>query len=248
MSAPLSLRWTWLFLDTPRAEAGAAWAFWSTVTGWPVVDRRGGSGEFATLAPASGDAWVKLQAVDDGPGGVHLDLDVEDVHAAARTAEALGAVRVGAIGDTVVVLRSPGGFTFCLTTWHGARDVVRGGDELVDQVCLDIPSSVHGTETAFWRDLTGWAERGFDDEPELTALRRAPHVPLRLLLQRLGEPDGPVRAHVDLACADRSVSVGRHVAAGATVVELHDGWTVMSDPVGRPYCLTGRSPSAPAGE
>ena len=102
-----AVRWVWLFLDTPVADAERSWAFWSEVTGQEVVDRRGERDEFATLAPPQGDPWLKLQAVGSGRGGVHLDLDVEDVHLAAARAEALGATRVGAIGDTVVVLRSP---------------------------------------------------------------------------------------------------------------------------------------------
>jgi hypothetical protein len=56
-----------------------------------------------------------------------------------------------------------------------------------------------------------------------------------------------VRAHADLACADRAASVARHLATGARVVEVRDGWTVMTDPVGRVYCLTDRRPTAPPG-
>ncbi len=51
----------------------------------------------------------------------------------------------------------------------------------------------------------------------------------------------------DLACADREASVGRHLAAGARVVQVREGWTVMADPVGRVYCLTDRDPTAPPG-
>ena len=32
----IDVRWTWPFLDTPRADAGRSWAFWSEVTGWPL--------------------------------------------------------------------------------------------------------------------------------------------------------------------------------------------------------------------
>ena len=117
----IDIRWAWVFLDTPRRDAPRSWAFWSAVTGWPLSATRGDSDEFATLLPARGDAWLKVQAVDDGPGGIHLDLDVDDVAAAANEAERLGARRIGAIGEAVVVLRSPGGLTFCLTTWHGRR-------------------------------------------------------------------------------------------------------------------------------
>jgi predicted enzyme related to lactoylglutathione lyase len=237
----------WLFLDTPRADAARSWAFWSEVTGWQLSTTRGERDEFATLVPAGGDPWLKVQAVADGAGGIHLDLDVDDVAAAAARAERLGAERIGRLGDEVVVLSSPGGLTFCLTPWHGDSLPLReGAAELVDQVCLDCPVDVHDAEVAFWTALTGWAWADVE-EPELTVLRRPAGIAFRLLFQLLGEPTGPVRAHADLACADRQASVARHRAAGASVVEVRDGWTVMSDPVGRVYCLTDRSPTAPAG-
>lgn len=240
-----AVRWAWVFLDTPREDAERSWAFWSDVTGCPVVDRRGERGEFATLSPSRGAPWVKLQAVDEGPGGVHVDLDVGDVHAAASRAEALGAVRVGAIGDTVVVLRSPGGFVHCLTTWAGTSGADRSGStSVLDQVCLDVPRSAWDAEVRYWAALTGWAARA-SDEPGFTSLVRPPELPVRVLLQRLEDDDGPVRGHVDLACADRAADVGRHEAAGASVVTKRHFWTVMRDPVGRVYCLTDRSPQPP---
>ena len=241
------VRWVWLFLDTPRADAQRSWRFWSEVTGWSLSPTRGEQDEFATLGPPRGDPWLKLQAVVDGPGGIHLDLDVEDVHAAAARAQRLGASRTGTIGDAVVVLRSPGGLAFCLTTWHGEADQVReGAPDLVDQVCLDCPADAHDAEAAFWSALTGWQPAPCD-EPELSFLRRPAGIPLRFLVQRLGEPTGPVRAHADVACVDRAATLGRHLAAGASVVRVHEQWTVMSDPVGRVYCLTDRSPTRPPG-
>ncbi len=243
----IDVRWAWVFLDTPRRDAPRSWAFWSGVTGWPLSATRGERDEFATLLPARGDAWLKVQAVDDGPGGIHLDLDVDDVDAAASEAERLGARRIGTIGEAVVILRSPGGLTFCLTTWHGAAEQVRdGATELLDQVSLDCPDDVHDAEVSFWTALTGWAWADVD-EPELSVLRRPAGIPFRLLFQRLGEPTGAVRAHADLACADRASSLTGHLAAGARVVEVCSGWTVMADPVGRVYCLTDRQPGAPPG-
>ena len=240
------IRWAWLFLDTPRAEVERSWTFWAEVTGWSLSPTRGEQDEYATLLPPRGDSWLKLQAVDEGPGGIHLDLDTDDVASAAERAEGLGATRTGSIGDSVVVLRSPGGFPFCLTTWHGDCEPVRDGAvELVDQVCLDCPQDVHEAEVAFWAALTGWVWSDVD-EAELSVLQRPAGMPFRLLFQRLGDPTGAVRAHADIACADREASLVRHLAAGARVVHVRQGWTVMSDPAGRVYCLTDRSPTASA--
>jgi hypothetical protein len=238
------IRWTWLFLDSPRTRADRSWAFWSTVTGWPLSPRRGEHDQFATLVPPRGDSWLKVQAVDDGPGGIHVDLDTEDVGGLAVRAERLGAARAHEVGDSVVVLRSPGGFTFCVRRWQGEAHQVRAGAaELVDQVCLDIPPDRHEREVAFWAALTGW-EWADLEEPELSFLRRPDGIPLRLLLQRLDDRTGPVRAHADLACVDRRATLSRHLAAGARVVAEREQWTVMADPVGRVYCLTDRSPTA----
>jgi hypothetical protein len=240
------VRRAWVFLDTPRAEADTSWRFWAHVTDSRLAPVRGADGEFSTLLPARGEPWVKLQAVGDG-GGIHLDLDVDDVHTAATRAEGLGAERVGAIGDTVVLMRSPGGFPFCLTTWHGQEGQVREGlASILDQVCIDVPRSRWESETAFWSALTGWGLRP-SEEPGFSFLVRPAHIPLRVLLQRLDDEEGPVRGHPDLACSDRAADVARHVAAGASVVEERSFWTVMRDPVGRAYCLTDRSPQPPPG-
>jgi Glyoxalase-like domain len=241
----IDVRWMWAFLDTPGADAGRSWEYWSEVTGWALSEPRGETGQFATLLPAEGDPWVKLQAIAEGAGGIHLDLDVEDARSAAEEATRLGAVEIGTLGEpeTVVILRSPAGLVFCLTTWHGDAEQVReGAPDLIDQVCIDLPASAHDRETEFWERLTGWRWRP-SDVPEFSYLQRPEGIPLRLLFQRLGEDVGPARAHLDLACVDRVVTQAAHVAAGATVVAERDFWTVLRDPVGRVYCLTDRTPN-----
>ena len=76
--------------------------------------------------------------------------------------------------------------------------------------------------------------------PELSSLVRPDGIPLRLLFQRLGERDGPARAHLDLAWVDREARRARHVAAGPEWSRVHD-LDRAADPVGRVYCLTDRS-------
>lgn len=241
----IDVRWVWLFLDGPATDAPDSWRFWSTATRWSLSSVRGGRGEFATLLPAEGDPWVKVQATGGGGQTVHLDLDVEDARAAAEVAKGLGAVEVATIGEpeSVVVLRSPGGLAFCLTTWRGAsRQVREGAADLIDQVCIDLPEDQHDAEIGFWAALTGW-EHAASDVPEFSYLRRPDGIPVRLLFQRLGEPTGPARAHVDIACVDRADVTRRHIAAGAEVVDVQSFWTVLRDPVGRIYCLTDRPPN-----
>ncbi len=240
MSPPIAVRWMWAFLDTPARDVERSWQHWAEVTRSSLSPRRGDRGEFATLLPAAGDPWIKVQAVAEGAGGIHLDLDVDDPQAAAALAVAHGASLVADYG--YVVLRSPGGFTFCLTRSHGESRQVRVGEpDLLDQVCLDVPSSAYAAETAFWSALTGW-EWVQSDVPEFSSVRRPAQMPLRILFQRLGEMAGDVRGHVDLACHDRPATEAACVARGARVVDRRSFWSVLRDPVGRVFCLTDRSP------
>jgi hypothetical protein len=237
----MSVRWVWLFLDLPEERYEEAEAFWREVARSDLSARRGQRGEFATLLPREGDPWLKVQRVG-GAGGVHLDLDVEEpLPEAAERAVGLGATVVGDLGD-VIICRSPGGFVFCLTRWSGTaqRQVRAGASSLVDQVCLDIPPQLYAAELAFWSRLTGWAVDDADVEDEFARLEWPEGLPVRFLLQRLDEGDGPVRGHVDLAAVDRAAEVARHVALGAHEEGPGDGWTVLRGPAGHRYCVTDR--------
>ena len=237
MSAPRPA-WIQVFLDIPATDVEPAVEFWSAVTGWSSSERRGEDGQFLTLLPAAGSAYVKVQAVD-GAAGIHLDLDSVDRPAAVARAAGLGATHAWTYQD-VEVMRSPGGFTFCHTLVEGTPALVRDGSTVLDQVCLDVPSAHWDEEVAFWAALTG-------REPQVGALptfvRLVEDGRLRLLLQRLDEPDGPVRAHLDLATAHRAADTDRHVALGAVVRGVHDFWTVLTAPGGQVYCLTDRDPA-----
>jgi hypothetical protein len=238
--------WISAFLDfAPDGfEEGAR--FWSSVTEYDVSPPRGDAAEFGTLLPGDGDAFLRVQRLSDGADRIHLDLHVPDPRAAADRAAGLGADVISDHG--YVVLRSPGGFTFCFvahaaatrprpTTWPG------GHSSLVDQLCLDIPASSYDRESEFWRDLTGWEERRSAVSTDFHSLLRPDGHPLRLLLQRLGEESGDVRAHLDWATTDRAAETARHEALGAAVQRTNSHWTVLTDPNGRAYCLTDRVPA-----
>ena len=229
--------WIQVFLDVPAADLEPAVAFWSAVTGWAPSPRRGEDGQFLTLVPAAGSSYVKVQAVD-GPAGLHLDLDSTDRAAAVARARDLGATHAWTYHD-VEVMRSPGGFIFCQTLVDGDPTLARDGATLLDQVCLDIPTEHWDAEVAFWAGLTG-REPQVGSLPEFVRLVEDDR--LRLLLQRLDEADGPVRAHPDLASADRAADTERHVALGATVRDVHPFWTVLTAPGEQVYCLTDRDP------
>jgi Glyoxalase-like domain len=242
----MTVRWVWTFLDLPEREFPSSVEFWRQVTRTSLSPWRGQYREFATLLPEEGDPWVKVQRVG-GPGGTHLDLDVDEPlpQAAARAAR-VGATIVGEYED-LVVCRSPGGFVFCLTPWappEGSLGQVRAGaPSLLDQVCLDIPEGGYAAEVRFWSELTGWAVEP-EHPDEFVRLAWPAGLPVRFLLQRLEEAAGAVRAHVDLAATDRGEEVARHVALGAAREGEGRGWTVMRDPAGQRYCVTDRDPQA----
>jgi len=236
--------WVTAFLDLAPESHAAGLAFWRDVSGWEVSPARGDHGEFVTLVPPDGDAHVRVQRLGSGPSRMHLDLHVAEPRAAADRAVSLGAVEVADLGH--VVLRSPGGFPFCFVGHPASRpapaSVWPGGHRtLVDQACLDIPADGFDGELHFWLEVTG-REPVPSIRPEFQRLRRPAGQGLELLVQRLGDAAGEVRAHLDLGCSDRGAETERHLALGATHVESYDAWTVLADPTGSAYCITDRAP------
>jgi predicted enzyme related to lactoylglutathione lyase len=237
------IRWTWAFLDRPADRFDEAFAFWSEVTGTRLSERRGEHGEFATLFPPSGDAYLRAQAVG-GPGGAHPDFDVDDLSAALRHARALGAETV-ADHDGWSYLRSPQGQAFCLTTENGWEIPApapgpAGEFSRLDQLSFDIAPEGYDREVEFWAALTGW-ERQATSEPEFVRLMPPSGQPVRILLQRLGE-SRPASAHPDIACSDIEAVADWHETLGARRVSRGAHWLVMRDPTGGVYCLTPRNP------
>ncbi|MEU1127703.1 VOC family protein [Streptomyces sp. NPDC005899] len=238
------IRWTYAFIDRPAAAAERATAFWTAVTGTRASAPWGGRGEFTTLLADGADACLAVQSVG-GPGGAHPDLVVEDMAGFAARAGELGAV-TGTRNPELAVLRSPGGQPFCLVPWRGQRTrppVVTGPGGVtsrVDQLCLDVAPAAFEAEVAFWTALTGWEARP-GGHPEFHGLRPRSDLPVHLLLQRLEEPR-PASAHLDVACSDLAAGQAWHEQCGAVFVRRGEGWTVMRDPAGGVYCLTGRDP------
>ncbi|MEH0514282.1 MULTISPECIES: VOC family protein [unclassified Streptomyces] len=243
-----AVRWTYAFVDRPAHLFERACAFWTAVTDTGLSGLRGDEGEFVTLMPRGGaDACVKVQGVAAGDGGAHLDLAVEDVTAFTAEASRLGAGTAGA-HEGWSVLRSPGGLSFCAVPWNGeAKRPPVVADSRLDQVCLDLAPSAFETEVAFWSALLpDWSSRP-GSRSEFHVVEQPAGLPIRILLQRLDEerPGGADRAsaHLDLACGTDVDAVRvRHEQLGALLVAREPHWTVMRDPAGGLYCLTGRDP------
>lgn len=248
------IEWLAVFADAPESSVGAAIRFWSAVTASAALAPHGDDDELLPLAAAGEDPYLWVQKVrrSAGEGGWHLDAFVDDLDEATAVAKTLGA-SVTRTRPDLVTLSSPAGQPFCLVTHEdenrlaGPRRWPGGYHSLLDQICLDIPSAAYDGESRFWSALTGW-EVHHGDLPEFDHLIRPPHVPLRILLQRLGHADsGPVRAHVDFACDDVGKERQRQETHGAVTVRIAEHWTTLRDPAGLEYCLTDRNPLAAPG-
>ena len=242
----MSPSWITAFLDLPPESYDDGVRFWQGVTGYALSEPRGDEGQFATLVPPSGDAHLRVQRRAASRGRIHLDLHVAWPRVAADRAVVLGAREIADLGH--VVMSSPGGFVFCLVP-EGEREPAPpskwpgGHRSQVDQVCLDLPGELHDREVEFWQEMTARDLVASPGHAEFHRLRRPPGQRLELLVQRLGEPLGEVRGHLDLATSDRAAETARHEALGATVVIAREGWTVLTDPAGSAYCLTDRQPN-----
>ena len=248
----MSYRWLTVFLDFPADAFGSGVAFWQAVTGSGLSAYRGTAGEFATLLPPDGDAYLRVQRLAAGEGGCHLDLHVdtatEPLAEAAERARALGA-RLLRTEDGLIVAESPAGFTFCLVSWDGEHVVpsplpVDGGATRVDTLCIDVPPTEFERECAFWAALAGWEARPAP-VPGFALLRMPTELPIRIILQRLenAAPGQRARAHVNFGAPDPA-TITRHEALGARVITRQEHWSVLSDPANREYCLVNRPPIA----
>jgi Glyoxalase-like domain len=260
----MEIRWLYAFIDRPASAYSTACDFWAEATGTRLSPFRGEHDQFTTLLPPHGDAHLKVQALQAAGdvGGVHMDLSMDDVEAATTTAVDLGS-SVTYAEPGFSVLRSPGGFQYCLVEWEGESERAAvfvapdGSRSRLDQVCLDVAPELLDREVEFWHAMTGWPPRQ-GSLPEFQVLKPPGNLPIRILIQRLGgnEPalqrqpppqPPPVTAHVDLACGtDIDAVAARHETLGATIVARRGHWTVMRDPAGSTYCLTARDPETGA--
>ena len=238
--------WLHAVIDAPHGSHRETGRFWEHALGWPVGPGWEGHPELRSFEPRTGDAYVHLQEIDGAPR-VHLDLEVDDPDAFAEQALALGAETV-AVLERWQTLRSPGGLAFCLLR-PGDRTPPQpvawsdGHRSRLVQVCVDAPRDAHEREVAFWQALLPGRWVG-SDAPEFAGKwHDDAGSPLQLLFQRLDEPSGPVRAHLDLGTDDLAAEVRRLRALGATDVGPGRGWHTLRDPAATLFCATENSPA-----
>ncbi|MEU7994324.1 VOC family protein [Micromonospora sp. NPDC049060] len=100
-----------ILIDTPRAEAARAAAFWSGALGVPA-EPDPSYPQFIGLHDALPGLVTAVQEVDDEPR-FHLDFETDDVEAETARLVALGATRVTRWQECQV-LRVPGGHLVCV--------------------------------------------------------------------------------------------------------------------------------------
>ncbi|MFW6598538.1 VOC family protein [Propionibacteriaceae bacterium Y2011] len=98
-------------------------------------------------------------------------------------------------------------------------------------------------EAAFWSGLLGWQVAAEEDE---YAMLIGPSNALGFGRVDGYQPPawpnehGSKQFHFDLACDDIAATEARCLELGATVADPQggDGWRVLLDPAGHPFCLT----------
>lgn len=242
--------WLTAFIDLAPHEHALGTAFWLGVTGYTLSTPRGEDAEFATLVPPVGDDHLRIQRLGSSTSGTHLDLhvaSVDEIDAAVEEAVGLGATVVARHEPEIAIMRTPAGYPFCILGPAGSEvtpPVVwpDGHRSRADQLCLDIPPAAYDAECDFWATLTGWSVTGTSQE-EFRRLQTPPGIALRILLQRLADPEATVHGHLDIATDDRAAEVARLAGLHAPSIAEHDEWTVLRPPAGPAVCVTDRDPN-----
>jgi len=246
LPSPPTVAYLHTVVDAPARLHEVTSEFWAGALGWPAGNPWPGHPELRSLEPPQGRPYVHLQQIH-GPPRVHLDLECDRPGSTVARAVGAGAVVVGA-EDRWCTLRSPGGLPFCVVRAqaHPAPQPVTWPDghrSRLVQLCIDAPQAQHDVEVAFWRGLLGgrWVD---SPSPEFAGKwHDDAGAPLQLLFQRLEEPDGLVRAHLDLGTDDLGAEVARLLDLGAEDVGPGSGgWHVLRDPAGLAFCVTGNAP------
>lgn len=109
-------------------------------------------------------------------------------------------------------------------------------------VLIDHPAEQYDAAMTFWAHAVGHPA-----EPEgdgTFASLGTLGGTTALALQRLGTGT-PARIHLDIETDDVPAEIARVTALGATLVEQHEGYGILSDPSGLRFCVVPvQSPAA----
>lgn len=221
------------------ADIDRVGSFYAALTGWEVV--RNDGDRFGVRAPDGQE--VEFQRAPDHvpprwpgqerPQQVHLDLRIDDPHAAAVRAVDLGATRL-ADGPTWITLADPAGHPFDLCQADGVGPVMS-----LFAVTIDAPDAA--ALARFYADLTGMPVTY--DGPEGALVSAGGRS---LMFQQIDgynpprwpDPAHPQQAHLDLFVDDLDAGEARAVELGASRLDAGgERFRVFTDPAGHPFCL-----------
>ena len=237
--------WVHAVIDVPAPAHARAADFWSAALGWPSGESWEGHPELRSFEPPQGRPYLHLQEIGGDPR-VHVDLETSAPEQLLSEALRHGAEILGRHNGWRT-LCSPGGLPFCVLD-SGDREPPGpvawpdGHRSRMVQVCIDSPRAAHEREVDFWRSILRERWVGSSGSEFAGKWHDDAGSPLQLLFQRLDEPAGPVRAHLDHGADDVAAEVRRLVGLGAEDVRPGRGWHVLRDPAGLLFCVTGNSP------
>jgi Glyoxalase-like domain len=99
---------------------------------------------------------------------------------------------------------------------------------------VDVPGDRHDGEVTFWQGVLGRDLTRIERHPEFVG-GMLPGDTLAFLVQRRDE--GPPRVHLDIHTDDLEAEVARLERLGARRVRYVNGWWIMEDPAGLPFCV-----------
>jgi predicted enzyme related to lactoylglutathione lyase len=105
----------------------------------------------------------------------------------------------------------------------------------ISKIVIDVPAPDVEREVAFWQTATGSELPGYTRFPEYHGGPVPGQDAIGLLIQRLS--DGPARVHIDIHTDDLDAEVARLEQAGATRAGEVNGWWILQDPAGLPFCV-----------
>ncbi|MEO1246955.1 MAG: VOC family protein [Pseudomonadota bacterium] len=100
-----------IIIDCSTDDPEQAADFWSAALGYPKAVRTPGS-QYVALTSPRNETYVEVQAVRHA-SRVHLDIETDDLEAEVGRLERLGASKVAAVGNWVV-MQAPSGQRFCV--------------------------------------------------------------------------------------------------------------------------------------
>jgi predicted enzyme related to lactoylglutathione lyase len=101
-------------------------------------------------------------------------------------------------------------------------------------VLIDVPRADYAAAVDFWQATLDRPAEAEAEDPDYTSFGE-PTTGVRFTVQAVDD-DRP-RIHLDIETDDVGAEVARLTSLGATTITPHDGWAVMADPIGNPFCV-----------